>query len=463
MNEDLFRRFFENKRVALLGFGQEGQSSFRTLKRYLPGLSLAVCDRDPGVRELKDSFDPGGEVDWKLGPAYLDGLGKADIVIRSPGIPFREINPLALKGMLTSQTDIFLSLFRLQITGITGTKGKSTTAALLHHILQTGGLTTILAGNIGTPPFELIPDIEQNTHVVLEMSSHQLQPTRISPHMAVFLNLFEEHLDHYASFEEYARAKMNIGRWQKAGDFLFYNPADAHIPGLLSRIDILSTRVLLGRPGGGTTHAAFFEGTDLVLDLPVKGIRIDGLARRRQLPGEHNLINIAAAAAIARIKGVDAASIVRGVESFGGLPHRLEFTGEANGVKFYNDSISTVPESTIAAIKTFPQTSALILGGFDRGVEYGSLMAFLGQSDVKYLVFLGEAGRRMMDTASASGALRTKHCFLAHDFDEAFRQAAASCLGGEICLLSPAAASYDSFRNFKERGERFRQLVAALQ
>ncbi|MFO7997563.1 MAG: UDP-N-acetylmuramoyl-L-alanine--D-glutamate ligase [Bacteroidales bacterium] len=463
MNEDLFRRFFENKRVALLGFGQEGQSSFRTLKRYLPGLSMVVCDQDPAVEELKASFDPGGEADWHLGPAYLEGLGRSDIVIRSPGIPFRVLNPLELKGMVTSQTDIFLSLFRPHITGITGTKGKSTTAALLHHVLQTGGLTSILAGNIGIPPFELIPEMEENTHVVFEMSSHQLQPARISPHMAVWLNLFAEHLDHYASFEEYARAKMNIFRWQKAGDFLFYNPADAHIPGLLSRTDIPSTRVLLGRPGDGATWAAFFEGTDLVLDLPANGIRIDGLARKRQLPGEHNLINIAAAAAIARIKGVDVASVVRGVESFRGLPHRLEFTGEANGVSFYNDSISTVPESTMAAIKTFPQASALILGGFDRGVEYGPLMAFLGQSDVKHLVFLGDAGRRMMDTASVSGALRTKHCFLAHDFDEAFRQAAGSCQAGEICLLSPAAASYDSFRNFKERGERFRQLVEALQ
>jgi len=452
--------FAARPRVALLGFGQEGQSTFHTLRRYVPGLQLSVCDRSPEVASLRERFDPDGQAAWWTGAGYLEGLREADLIIRSPGIPFRVLEGLGLQAAVESQTGLFLALFRDRIAGITGTKGKSTTSSLLHHILSSAGKRSVLAGNIGRPVFELIPDMREDTLVVFEMSSHQLQYVSQSPHAAVLLNLFPEHLDHYASYEEYGQAKANICRWQHKGDAVFYNLENEGIRSLMGQMAIPSSRIVLGR--GGDYHARF-EGNDLLLRLPAREVRLKDLAGRVRLPGRHNLMNVAAAAAVAVHLGVDTDFLPRAVEGFEGLPHRLEHCGTVGGVQFFNDSISTVPESTLAAIDTLPRTAALILGGHDRGVDYGVMIRRIGQSGIPTLVFVGEAGRRMMGLACNLTSYRGKQCLMAGSFDEAFSLAAAACRAGDVCLLSPAAASYDSFANFRERGDRFRALVAGLK
>lgn len=459
MNPHILDRFFKGKKVALLGFGQEGQSSFRTLRNHLPGISLSICDKNPSLEGLREAFDPGGDARWHMGPAYLEGLSQADIIIRSPGIPLRELESLKLRGRVTSQTEIFLSLFREQITGITGTKGKSTTSTLLHEMLQAAGKRSILAGNIGRPIFELIPEMDEWTDVVFEMSSHQLQSLRSSPGTAVLLNLFPEHLDHYASYEEYGQAKLNICRWQQAGDVFFHNGENPALAALIRKVTVPSTRVSLGREIKETPFYAMFEESDLDLRLPAGTMRLRGLARECRLPGAHNLFNVAAAAAVAISKGASPTTIEEAMKGFGGLPHRLELVGRVRGVDFYNDSISTVPESTIAALKAFPKTAALILGGYDRGVDYTELLDFVGKCPTRTIIFTGDAGKRMMELATRHPDLGNKDFRLAASFEEAFRLAANACRAGEICMLSPAASSYDSFRDFRERGERFRELV----
>jgi UDP-N-acetylmuramoyl-L-alanine---L-glutamate ligase len=463
MNTQILDRFFKGKKVALLGFGLEGQSSYRTLKNYLPGISLTVCDKNPALAGLQKAFDPGDEDRWHMGPAYLEGLSHADLIIRSPGIPFRELESLELRGRVTSQTEIFLSLFRKQITGITGTKGKSTTSTLLHRMLQAAGKKTILAGNIGRPIFELIPEMDDRTEAIFEMSSHQLQSLRSSPGTAVLLNLFPEHLDHYASYEEYGQAKLNICRWQQEGDVFFYNGENTLLSQLVKEVRGSSVRVSLGLKVEETPFYARFEEGDLALRLPAGDTRLRGLAQKCGLPGAHNLYNVSAAAAVAIHKGASPTAIEEALKGFGGLPHRLELVGRVHGVEFYNDSISTVPESTIAALQAFPKTAALILGGYDRGVDFTEMLHFVGRTQIRTLIFMGDAGKRMMSLATGHPDLANKDLRLAASFDEAFRLAANACRAGEVCMLSPAASSFDSFRDYKERGDRFRELVKRLK
>lgn len=458
MLEQLFLDLFDGRCVAILGYGREGRSTFRRLKQFAPGLKVHICDRNADLREAaeKDSGSPG--VHWFLGTSYLKGLDDADIIIKSPGIPFSLISSLDLQERITSQSELFLKLFRDQVCGITGTKGKSTTASLLHHILNAGGKPTVLAGNIGTPCFDVLDHITPNTHIVFEMSSHQLQNIGLSPHIAILLNIFQEHLDHYTSFREYQEAKMNIVRHQHARDHFIFNPDNPLVHSLVSGMDIPSHLISLGSPFG---HAAriFCEANDMIFLEGKHRASLTGLCSHSALPGQHNLQNIRAAVAASLLMDVSVDTIIDAVSSFKGLPHRLEFVGTFDGVHYYNDSISTIPESTMAALNAFPDTATMILGGTDRGIDYKPLMDFLSGSPVVYLLFTGDAGRRMKSMADSMRDFTGKKLIFCASFDEAVRMAVEITPPGRACLLSPAAASYDAFKDFEERGQRFKDLV----
>jgi len=206
----------------------------------------------------------------------------------------------------------------------------------------------------------------------------------------------------------------------------------------------------------------FCDKGSLVLSRGGRESRIRDICKLRKLPGDHNLFNIAAAAAAAYLLKVAPLKITRAVAGFSGLPHRLEFIGFKNGISFYNDSISTIPESTIEALKTFPDTDTLMLGGFDRGVDYLDLMHFLAASKVQNLVFLGAAGRRMYSLGMDLDGIKSKNCLFPETFREGFVLAVEHTPAAGICLLSPAAASYDAFKNFEHRGDTFRDLVRGL-
>ncbi len=457
--EQRFIDFFEGKRVAILGFGREGQSTYHRLRRYLPSLPLIVCDQRPMARN-PGSFPEDASVKWFLGDHYLEGLKDADVIVRSPGIPFDVLDNLAHRARVTSQTELFLTFFRKQVVGITGTKGKSTTASLLYHIFREAGQPAMLAGNIGTPCFDLLDSLEEGVTVVFELSSHQLQNLTVSPSVAVLLNIFEEHLDYYRSFSAYQEAKMNIFRWQASDDFFLYDPANPVLSKLIPGTIVSSKPIRLEEPEG-EAGGVYCQGDDM---LVVTGDRhepfiIKNICRDRLLPGKHNLKNIAAAAVAAILRGVSAETIASAVGGFKGLPHRLEYIGSWQRKKFYNDSIATIPEATMAAVRALPEVSVLILGGKDRGVAYGPLMRFLASSGVEILVFTGEAGRRMLAIASGLKGFQHKNCIMAENFDDGINQAFGKTPEGKTCLLSPAAPSYDAFRDFEERGQRYRQLV----
>lgn len=466
MVKQFFDNTFAQKRVCLLGYGREGKSSYRALKEFVSQCDIIIADSNPAVVEqFEKEFGKDSHVSFFCGPQYIEALNYCDIVVKSPGVsPEKILSDGNVKTLdFTSQTELFLQLYQKQVIGITGTKGKSTTVSLLYHIFSVSGKHVLLAGNIGVPPFEILNQIKKETVVVFEMSSHQLEGCRFSPATAVLLNIFQEHLDHYKSYRDYQLAKFNIARWQQPGDNFICNISLDIIRNLLPEINppgklySLNCRVA-GKPG------VWCEDADLKIADDKGNLHIlEKLCSNRRLPGEHNLYNIAAASLTAHLSGIDNNVIQRAVASFEGLPHRLEHIRKYKGVTYFNDSISTIPESTMEALRTLTGIETLLLGGFDRGIDYGSLTEYLRNNPVKNLIFIGVAGRRIYQELRESPDSQTDNRFITNNFEEAVMQAVKLGTPGGTCLLSPAAASYDMFRNFEERGEKFRQIIRGLK
>lgn len=462
MNHQILEQYLTGKKVAILGFGKEGQSSYVAIRRMLPGFPLLICDQNEDLNQQAGFLTGDDNTRSFFGSHYLEGLQQADLIIRSPGISFKSLETEALEAKITSQTEIFLELFGRQVTGITGTKGKSTTSSLLFHILQHCGIEAVLAGNIGVPPFDLLPQITPSTRIVFEMSSHQLENIQVSPHVAILLNIFQEHLDHYHSYEHYQQAKLNIARWQLPEDFFLYNSNNEMVARGVQQLSLPSQPVALGCQPAPAAQACFNED-DLLVVLPRGSYRIEGVRTNRLLAGEHNLLNIAAAGVAALLAGASEKGIARAVASFKGLPHRLEYVGNIRGIHFYNDSIATIPEAVLEALKACPDAFTLILGGHDRGVDYGPFMDALQASHVRNLVMMGAAGQRMLQLTRKMPGFAGKTMVEVRNLHEAFQWALMNTPPGKACLLSPAAASYDAFRNFEERGDLFRLLVNQQQ
>lgn len=455
--QEYFQTKFAGKTICLLGFGREGKSSYKALRKFVPDLTIIISDSNSNCRnEFTNEFGADPQVRFYCGEEFLKPLAQCDIIIKSPGISLKVLAKLDVASKITSQTEIFLELFRDQVIGVTGTKGKSTTVSLLYKIIKNSGRDVLLGGNIGVPPLDFLDQINPETLLVFEMSSHQLENIRVSPRVAVLLNVFQEHLDHYKSYRDYQLAKYNIARWQKPGDIFIWNGTNEILRGLLSEFPVESVQMLIHcRPGDKA--GARCQDNHLIIDDGAGEICFENFCHRRKLPGEHNLTNILAAAIAAYTKGVDPEIIRKTTETFEGLPHRLEYIGARNGARFYNDSISTIPESTIEALKTLPDAHTLLLGGFDRGVDYSSLVSYLQHHPVKKILFIGKAGQRIANELLGSDDHSKAMIF--KDFESAVNTAISITPAGATCLLSPAAASYDMFKNFEHRGEKFRQMI----
>jgi UDP-N-acetylmuramoyl-L-alanine---L-glutamate ligase len=453
---DLIRTELENKKVLLLGFGREGQSSYRLIRRVLPELPITIADASESVREnellKEDNF-----LDFRLGEGYLAGLNTFSRIIKSPGISLKDISFDLDPTSITSQTDLFLRRFSHQVIGVTGTKGKSTTATLIHHILKLAEKESLLMGNIGRPAFDVVDEVGTATNLVFELSSHQLEYINRSPHIAVLLNLYQEHLDAYRSFLDYQVAKMNIAKCQVSVDYFVFNKDDERINQHISTMD-LRGHFLPFSFQTESDEGCFVQNGQIVYSSRGQTEVILDLSRKIKLKGDHNLLNIMAAICVCKKLGIDREIIAEGISSFRGLEHRIEYVGEYNGIHFYNDSIATIPEACIEAVKALGNVDTLILGGFDRGIDYSGLAKFLSTSTVRNLILTGEAGRRILhEIREIKNPGQT--LFLLSKFDEFLEVVLTVTKQGSICLLSPAAASYDEFQNFEMRGKRFKDLV----
>lgn len=437
------RGLVKDKKVLILGFGKEGRSTYAYLQKAGGWAKLGIADQNPV--NPKDA-----DAELICGDGYQSAIADYDVVFKSPGIVLERQDAQTL-GKITSQTEQFMRRFGAQTIGITGTKGKSTTASVLYHILHSSAQDCMLIGNIGVPALDMADRVGAQTRVVYELSCHQLEYTKYSPHIAVLLNLFPEHLDHYGTYEKYAAAKQNIYRHQQAGDLLICNVRDV--------------------PPAGTCPAqvctvSFEEETADVYVTENSQIRMDGkvLDFSQGLPhlvGRHNLYNVGVAYVASCALNVPESMFLKAVQSYQSLPHRLEFLGERSGVRYYDDSISTIPETAIQALQALSGVGTLILGGMDRGISYEPLLDFLADYPLDNLIFLPKTGHEMYETIqqTRAHAFADKTLVCAEDLRGAVAQAKRLTRPGAICLLSPAAASYGFFKNFEQRGEYFKKYV----
>lgn len=445
-------KILQGKKVLILGFGLEGKSSYTFLRTFLSDNLIGLADQNENAFETihfqKHTV--------YFGEDYLSDIQKFEFIIKSPGIPESVLPDDLDLQRVTSQTNLFLKAFSAQTIGITGTKGKSTTSSLIYHIFKKYKSNCILVGNIGKPPFDYIQQIDPQTTVVYELSAHQLADVNISPATAILLNIFQEHLDHYKSFQNYIDAKLKIGAFQHKNNLLVINADD---PVLAEHFQQSGN----GRKCWFSAQIKVDEGAYVLSDQKImltdrgRDIEFD-FVDRVGLPGKHNLQNIMAAVCACKLNQIPDDIIFEGVMKFRGLEHRLEYVGEFGSIHFYNDSISTIPQATIAALDTLPAVDTLILGGKDRGIDYSILVDFLTISKVKNVIFTGPAGKRIMDLCSEKKPQSQRYVFvnLFGDIENVIRQCTPS---GGICLLSPAASSYDQFLNFEERGRAFKKIA----
>ena len=430
MKEQIIEKL-RGQKILILGFGREGKSTLAFLNRELPDAEIAIADINPIEDESVVKYTT------FTGPEYLNCCKDYNVIIKAPGVSIKNDLPDSEKAKITSQTDLFLQAYRNQTIGITGTKGKSTTSSLIYHILQETGKKSVLVGNIGKPCFDFLDEITPETIVVFEISAHQLEYVKASPHYAILLNIYEEHFDHYATPEDYYSAKKNIFRLQQTGDLLVYGDIFQH-----------------------TTQAELDAVPSFKIDIEKTEV-IPKNQIKTTLLGEHNLKNIEAAAAVAYALRIDGEAFLNAVASFQGLPHRLQYVGTFRGIKFYNDSIATAQEATINAVKAVGDVDTLILGGMDRGLDYHPLVDFLKHSNVRNILLLPDTGEKIAQIFAedryVQGLIHVKN------MEEAVKMAYDVTNPSQSCLLSPAAASYGFYKDFQERGEDYCRLVNMLQ
>lgn len=424
-------QYFSHKKVLIWGFGLEGKSTYDFLKRHCTDVKIALADDKELRVENCESFLT-SEVDFH----------DYDLIMKSPGIVIQELDfPF---DKLTSQSQIFLTYFRDQVIGITGTKGKSTTSSLLYHVLKENLDSVFLVGNIGVPCFDIIDQIEADSKVVFEISCHQLEYTTVSPHIGVLLNLYEEHIDHYGTFAKYIEAKEHVFTYQVEGDLAIINIQ------CKEQIQKAKHCLTCSMNNCGDIYA---EGTNLV--NPFAQLRVD--ENKVSLLGHHNFYNMAIVYTIAHhYFGVSDEAFIKAISTFKTLPHRLQNLGLIEGIRYVDDSISTICQSTIQAIESLHDVDTVLIGGLDRGIDYNPLIDFLITSSVSNVIFMYASGQRVYEEWCKRS---DKDAYVVENLEEAVKLAKKVTTKGKTCLLSPAAASYGYFKNFEERGDVFQQLV----
>jgi UDP-N-acetylmuramoylalanine--D-glutamate ligase len=404
---------FKNKKVAILGWGMDTQDVEPWLKTQ--GVIATILD------EKKD------------GKPFGD-LSTYEVLVRSPGV-YRyknEIVEAEERGVIvTSKTKIFFDVFPGKIIGVTGTKGKGTTSTLIYQILKEAGREVILGGNVGMGLFD--KNWNSDTWAVVELSSFQLIDLHKSAHIGVVLMTTSDHLDWHKSGDEYVQAKGNLFRFQRGEDYAVVNK------------DYENSRKI-GEMGMGKK-------------IWVSGKDFSGKAGLR---GQHNKENIAAAIAVSKIIGIEESVFLKVVSDFKGLEHRLEEVARVNGVTYFDDSFSTTPETTIAAIKSFAEPMILIAGGSEKGSDFNELGRVIAESsNIKAVILIGEMATRI-EEAIANNIGLVKLIRGCKSMQEIVAAASNAASPGDVVVLSPACASFDMFKNYKERGDEFKKEVGKL-
>ena len=464
----------------MLGLGIENLA----LADYLigQGEKVTVCD-NRSAEELGERYQrlAARGVDFRLGARSLEQLDDFAMLYRSPGLPL--FHPALIKARangvkVTSAMRLFLQLCPCPVIGVTGTKGKGTTATLIHRMLERSqrqkGARVYLGGNIGIAPFSFFTLLQPDDLVVLELSSFQLEDLEENVDIAVFTNITEDHLapadpvnpNYHQSREAYVQAKTNLLRYQSPSGVTILNQDDRTCRELAS---LVHGRLLLYGsvpPPAGAWYEQLPSGEYAVYWNLTGAPELLITSKEIKLRGEHNLLNIAAAALASYTAGADRESITQAISEYKGLEHRLEYVTTINGVHFFDDSFATSPEPTIVALRAFTEPVILIAGGADKGTDYSGLAEEILKSTVKVVILIGRMGPVIRE-AIKQRAEKTKRRppLLVNggsDMKSIVAQANQYATPGDVVLLSTACASFDLFKNYKERGDLFKEQVLAL-
>jgi UDP-N-acetylmuramoylalanine--D-glutamate ligase len=454
---DLAALSFADQRVTVVGLGIEGVDVVRHLARQ--GAEVTVSDSRPAEKLAGPLAELAGlPVHYMLGSTQTSEVASADAVFVSQGVP------LDLPGLkaareggvqLFSMTGLFLDVCPGPVVGITGSSGKTTTTALVAEMFRADERPVFMGGNIGVGLLDHLPLIRPYTWSVLEISHTQLQLVESSPHIAALLNVTPNHLDRFG-WDDYVRLKTNILRFQTSADIAVLNHDDPESRAAQELVPGRLTWFTMGPdlPGDGVC----VRGGWAVLRRGRLQERLFALSDLH-LRGAHNRANAVAAAAIAAVAGVSPDAVACAVDAFRGVPHRLELLGEADGVRYYNDSIATTPERCVAGLRSFEEPVVLLLGGRDKQLPLEELAAE-ASGRCRAIFLFGESAGKLQEglraVASRLPIVRVE------TLDEAVEAAAAAARPGDVVLLSPACTSYDAYDNFERRGEHFRALVAPL-
>jgi UDP-N-acetylmuramoylalanine--D-glutamate ligase len=429
-------------KIAILGFDTEGRATYE----YFSGLghTITVHDQNTEVNV------PTG-VASVLGENYLDNLEQYDLVIRTAGLPPRKIlekNPMVASKISTQVNEFLKASPTTNIIGVTGTKGKGTTSTLITEMLQAAGKDVYLGGNIGVPPFTFLNKLTKDSWVILELSSFQLIDLKMSPHIAVCLMVVPEHLDCHPDVEEYMTAKSQLFAHQTPGDIAIYFAENSNSAAIADASPGL--KLPYYQPPG----AHIVDGSITISEKTI--CQTDEL----RLLGSHNWQNVCAAITAVWQVTQNISAMRTVLTNFSGLEHRLEFVQTIAGAKYYDDSFGTTPETAIVAIQAFEAPKVVILGGSDKGASYDILAEVVATSNIRKVLLIGEQANRIQQALDGIGF--NNYMAGGNSMTEIVETARNIAQSGDVVLLSTGCASFDMFKNYKDRALQFRQAVQAL-
>lgn len=442
--------YLKDKKIVILGVGMEGEASYRFLRRNFPEKQLFIADRNINLLDKKIDLMEDANLEVSLGENYLNGIEEYDLILKAPGISLKDVDISKYQDKITSQLELFLEFFDICSIGITGTKGKSTTSSLMYKILIDQKKDAYLLGNIGEPIFNDIESLAKNSIAVIELSSHALEYVKHSTKIGIILDIYEEHLDHYKSLEKYIEAKFNLARYQTNDDYLIYNFDNEFMNKY--KFSYKENDYAVSVENIPNVKNKVFLQDNFIYCNEEKCMYIN---EKMNLKGMHNINNIMFILAVCQILKLDINQVVSSIKEFKPLEHRMEFVANINGVDYYNDSIATIPESTIDAINAIKNVNTIIVGGKDRGVNLEELIDFLKKSDIENIICLPKTGEYIKQGLENSN----KNIYFTNELEEAVNIAKRVTKKDTVCLLSPAASSYGYFKNFEERGRLFKKFV----
>ncbi len=457
---------FSGKTIAIIGLSVEGKDTIEYFRKIDCSLICVDQHTSQQLQELSETY-ASDRVTFFFGNDYLEQITNADVVVCTPGISPRTEAIVKAKEQgkeVTNATQLFFELCKAPIIGVTGTKGKGTTSTLIYEMLKKKFTHVYLGGNVGKSLLSIIDTITASDWVVLELSSFQLEQLSMSPHIAVVLRITQDHLANFdknatnfhPTREAYVEAKSHIVRYQKPNDIAIVNGNDEIAKSFIS----LTPANVLRFNRYQSDADSYVKNHIVFVHI---GSKVKQICTKEQihLKGDHNLENITAATLAALSAGVPYEEIVVAVKDFQGLEHRLEFVRTIHGISYYNDTFSTVPETTIAAIESFDQPKILILGGSEKMSDFTEMGKKIASSNVIGVVVIGQMTERIIKSLH-DALYKGKMITGCKNMKEMVESASSIAIPGSVVLLTPACASFDMFHNYKERGTLFKHEVLSL-